>query len=77
MEKTFETEITINGKRYDCVVTVEKGEKAPREYGRPLWPDSPDFICDLQAIAYTPKGTERVTSERIINQLVDRAEQLI
>jgi hypothetical protein len=77
MEKTFEARIEIDGRKYDCIVTIEKGGRAPRENGRPLWPDSPDFICDLEAIAYTPKGTERVTSERIINQLVDRAEQLI
>jgi hypothetical protein len=69
--------IEIEGRKYECIVTVERGERAPRENGQALWPNTNDFIIDLQAIAYTPRGTELVTSERIINRLTREAEQLI
>ena len=61
--------VELNGKKYRCFYSISKGEKAPRENGQPLWPDIPEHIDYLQAIAYTPKGMCRVTSGRILEKL--------
>jgi hypothetical protein len=66
--------LEVNGQRYECEVEIEKGERAAREWGQPLWPDTPDHVVGIEAIAYTPKGTCRVTNERIINKLYERIE---
>jgi hypothetical protein len=70
----MEATIEINGRTYDCFVEIEKGERAAREWGQPLWPDTPDHVVGLEAIAYTPRGTCRVTSARILNKLYERVE---
>jgi hypothetical protein len=70
----MEAIIEINGRKYECIVEVEKGERAARENGQKLWPDTPDHVVGLEAIAYTPRGTCRVTSARILNKLYERVE---
>ena len=67
--------IEINGREYECIFHVQKGERAAKENGQPLWPDTPDHIDDLEAIAYTPKGTCRVTSARTLNRIHEKLEE--
>ena len=67
--------VELNGKKYRCFYSISKGEKAPRENGQPLWPDTPEHIDDLKVIAYTPRGTCRVTSERIMKRLHAKLEE--
>lgn len=61
-----------NGRRYECIFSIAKGEKAARENGLPLWPDEPTYIDDLECTTRTPKGRVKVTSERIVNRCYDK-----
>ena len=62
-----------NGKRYNCIFLVQKGEVAPRDsYGQKEYPDCPDYIDDLECTIRTPKGRVKVTSARIINRVYEK-----
>jgi hypothetical protein len=72
---TGQTEINIDGRKYQVKYSTCQREIAPRENGQGLWPNAPRYIDDLTVWQKTPKGKAKVTREdrieTIYNQLME------